>query len=345
METLQPKINIAGRPAPTMVGGWAQWIVINGLLALILIIHGSDSSDCWEQCFEESQRAGPGNHNAEYEQIFEMTQIFKKVVATDARTGSGASNGTAILLDTTLPHGTRDLDTEQIMTIQKKIAQILGFTLPVLTSFNPGFIVKYDDSSAWSCDDWKCLGRCDMYDVLEDEALNFKTLTSDHSIDLLDDSCEMASTAAISSTCLGTTHNIFAIAVVNSDFKTAEADYTNMDDLLFSGLDILSNFPQFDDEEMNDDQEFKFYCDKHFPKKAVVGTYTAAARTMASFPSAATNNWPGYTQVTYSPSMKLAAEKIANCMHKSCCSNQRSFNSTKGECSKLSKGSVSHYTL
>ena len=38
-----------------------------------------------------------------------------------------------------------------------------------------------------------------------------------------------------------TTHNTFAIAIVNSDFKTAEADYTNLDDLLFSGLDILSD--------------------------------------------------------------------------------------------------------
>lgn len=327
-----------------MVGGWARWILINGLLALIL--DSTQGSDCWELCFEESQRAGLG-HDAEYEQIYELTQILKKVVATDARTGTGASNGTALLLDTTLPYGTRDMDTEQITTIQNKIAQILGFTLPVLTSFNPGFIIKYDDTAAWSCDDWKCLGRCDMYDVLEDEALNFKTMASDNTVDLLDESCEMASTAASTSTCLGSTHNIFAIAVINSDFKTAEADYTNMDDLLFSGLDILSNFPQFDDEDMHDHQEFKFYCDKHFPKKAVVGTYTAAARTMASFPSAATNNWPGYTQVTYSPSMKLAAERIAKCMHTSCCSNQRkdeTINNT-GECSKLSKGSVSHYTL
>jgi len=337
---------MTARPAPTMVGGWAsQRIMIYGLLALILIIPSTDSSDCWELCFEESQR-GPGN--AEYEQIFELTQIFKKVAATDAKTGSGASNGTAFLLDTTLPRGTKDSDTDQIITIQKKIAQILGFTLPVLTSFNPGFIVKYDDNSAWACDDWKCLGRCDMYDILEDEASNFKTLTSDSDIDRLDDSCEMASTAATTSPCLGTTHNIFAIAVTNSDFKTAEADYTNMDDSLFSGLDILSNFPQFE-EDMNDepDPEFKFYCDKHFPKKAIVGTYTAAARTMASFPSAATNNWPGYTQVTYSPSMKQAAENIANCMHRSCCgsNNPRQVKTINGECSKLSKGYISHYTL
>ena len=37
------------------------------------------------------------------------------------------------------------------------------------------------------------------------------------------------------------THNMFAVALVNSDFKTAESDYRNMEDTLISaGLDILS---------------------------------------------------------------------------------------------------------
>jgi len=327
-----------------MVVGWAPWMIVFGILALT--VQNTETSDCWDVCFAESQR---GPQHADYEQLFELAQVFKKVMTTDANTGSGASNGTAILLDTTLPPGTTDTDAERIMTIQKNIAQILAFTLPVLTSFNPGFIVKYDDSSAWSCDDWKCLGRCDMFNVLENEALDFKTFTSANDIDRLDDSCEMASTATTSSTCLGTTHNIFAIAVVNSEFKTAEADFTNMDDLLFSGLDILSDLPHFDDEDMiNEHQEFNFYCDKHFPKKAVVGTYVAAAQSMASFPSATTNNWPGYTQVTYSSSMKLASEKIANCMHTSCCNSNRRKreinNSTAGECSKLSKGYITNYT-
>ncbi len=37
------------------------------------------------------------------------------------------------------------------------------------------------------------------------------------------------------------THNIFAVAIVNSNFKKAESDYTQLDDtLLSSGLDILN---------------------------------------------------------------------------------------------------------
>jgi len=187
---------------------------------------------------------------------------------------------------------------DRTTTIQKKLAQVLAFTLPVLTSFNPGFIVKYDDSSAWSCDGWKCLGRCDMYDVLEEEHSNLRHFADSNTLDQLDDSCELASAATTSSTCIGTTHNTFAIAIVNSDFKTAEADYTNLDDLLFSGLDILSDFPHLDDDDIGakDHREFNYYCDKHFPKKAVVGTYLAAASSMASFPSATTRTWPGYTQ-------------------------------------------------
>ena len=46
-------------------------------------------------------------------------------------------------------------------------------------------------------------------------------------------------------------------------------------------------------------QEFNYHCDKHFPKKAIVGTYSASARTLAEFPSATTNNWPGYSQVYF----------------------------------------------
>ena len=38
------------------------------------------------------------------------------------------------------------------------------------------------------------------------------------------------------------THNTFAVALVNSDFKIAEPDYRNMEDTLISvGLDILSD--------------------------------------------------------------------------------------------------------
>ena len=55
-------------------------------------------------------------------------------------------------------------------------------------------------------------------------------------------------------------------------------------------------FDSVDFAEVNS-QEFNYYCDKHFPKKAIVGTYTASARTLAEFPSATTHDWPGYSQV------------------------------------------------
>ena len=76
-----------------------------------------------------------------------------------------------------------------------------------------------------TCDDWKCLGRCDMYLTLETE---FQDYTTTDDIDLviikkflvyftlyknkltvyffylkLDDSCELASVAATTSTCYG----------------------------------------------------------------------------------------------------------------------------------------------
>ena len=57
--------------------------------------------------------------------------------------------GTMLLLDTTLPAGTDRIDTENTISIQKRIGQILALTLPMLTSFNPGYLVKFDERSAW----------------------------------------------------------------------------------------------------------------------------------------------------------------------------------------------------
>lgn len=330
-----------------MVGRWVRWNKKSlGLLLLLclllnqgLLVYGSD---CWETCFAEAER---GSEHAEYEQIIGLLQSFKKALSTDARTGSGASNGTALLLDTTLPTGTDRIDANNVISIQKRIGQILAITLPMLTSFNPGYLIKYDENSAWSCDDWKCLGRCDMHQVLERETDQFTTFASDDvNSDMLDESCELASFAASTSTCSGSTHNMFAVALVNSDFKTAESDYRNMEDTLISaGLDILSEFDSIDFAEVNS-QEFNYYCDKHFPKKAIVGTYTASARTLAEFPSATTHDWPGYSQITFSSAMRKASDRISNCMHSLCCSN-RQFNDEiltgSGSCSRFSNGKMS----
>ena len=103
-------------------------------------------SDCWEGCFSTAER---GLQHPEYEQIIGLLQSFKKAMITDANSGTGTSNGTAILLDTSLPSGTDREAHENVQNIQKRLGQILALSLPMLSNFNPGFLVKYDENSAW----------------------------------------------------------------------------------------------------------------------------------------------------------------------------------------------------
>lgn len=126
-----------------MVGRWAGWITLYGLLLLNTL---ATCEDCWETCFNELER---GQQSAEYEHLIGLIQSFKKAMMTDANTGVGTSNGTAILLDTTLPDGTDRIDSDYVQSIQKGIGQILALSMPMLTNFNPGFLVKYNDKSAW----------------------------------------------------------------------------------------------------------------------------------------------------------------------------------------------------
>lgn len=327
---------------------WAKWIWIYGLTTLLLFSFGlGHAADCWEHCFSESER---GLEHAEYEQVLGLLHSFRKALATDANTGVGASNGTAILLDSTLPDGTDRSELEQTASIQKRIGQILSFSMPMLTNFNPGFLVKFDRSSAWSCDDWKCLGRCDMFEVLEKEASELIASENHASFNLngedrLDESCEMASLAALESTCSTPTQNIFAVAIVNGNFKIVESDFTTFEDaIISSGLDLIhENHQEYNFDE--DTEEFNFYCDRHFPKKAIVGTFNAAADRLAQFPSASLNDWPGYTQITYSSAMKRATDRISNCMNSSCCYNRPKPgpNDPNGSCLKFTKGQTSAY--
>ena len=41
-------------------------------------------------------------------QIFQVVTTFRQAMTTDANTGSGTSNGTVFLMDTTMPTGTDD---------------------------------------------------------------------------------------------------------------------------------------------------------------------------------------------------------------------------------------------
>jgi len=117
------------------------------------------------------------------------------------------------------------------------------------------------------------------------------------------------------------------------------------DTLISAGLDILSDRDLVNFGEINS-QEFNYYCDKHFPKKAIVGTYSASARTLAEFPSATTFDWPGYSQITFSSTMRKATDRISSCMHKSCCANRFSDYdydpmTSSGSCSRFSDGQLS----
>jgi len=331
-----------------MVGRWPDRIGLYGILLFNLIICPFVCCDCWESCFVPSER---NEFTVEYEKIFQVVTTFRQAMTTDANTGSGTSNGTVFLMDTTMPTGTDDSTGYFSYTIQKRLAQILAFTLPITSSFNPGFFVHYDGKHSWTCDDWKCLGRCDMYLALESE---FQDYTTTDDIDLLDDSCELASLAATSSTCYGTTHNIFAIAVTNSAYKTrATEERGDLDDdeSNFS-LDLLTQFGGIEDTyfEMDDETpEFNSYCENHFLKKAILGTLQADSQSMGPFPSASTSYWPGYTRISNSLKMVDATNKLSRCLHSSCCSN-RSKRSTMdpeinffGNCAQFRNGKTMYY--
>lgn len=162
-----------------MVGRWPDRIGLYGILLFNLIICPFVCCDCWESCFVPSER---NEFTVEYEKIFQVVTTFRQAMTTDANTGSGTSNGTVFLMDTTMPTGTDDSTGYFSYTIQKRLAQILAFTLPITSSFNPGFFVHYDGKHSWTCDDWKCLGRCDMYLALESE---FQDYTTTDDIDLM----------------------------------------------------------------------------------------------------------------------------------------------------------------
>jgi len=327
-----------------MVGRWATWTGLYGILFLNITFATLVYSDCWESCFAPSQRK---EFTREYEQIFQTVTTFRQAMTTDANTGSGTSNGTVFLMDTTMPNGTDNTDGFFAFSIQKRLAQILAFTLPITSSFNAGFIVHYDGKHSWTCDDWKCLGRCDMYLTLETE---FQDYTTTDDIDLLDDSCELASVAATSSTCYGSTHNIFAVAITNSGFKTAATEVDNWveaDDSILS-LDLLTQFggaenTYYDMEENS--PEYNSYCDSHFLKKAIVGTLQADSLSMGSFPSASTANWPGYSQIANTQRMVDATKQIAQCLHSNCCSNRskRTVFENFGNCAQFKNGQTMYY--
>ena len=71
------------------------------------------------------------------------------------------------------------------MELQKKLSQILSFTIPNTLSINPLFFVKFDGTKSWYCYEWACLGRCDAYAKLETEFGNFSAETNRDDIDLV----------------------------------------------------------------------------------------------------------------------------------------------------------------
>jgi len=86
-----------------MVGGWRLWILfVQGILLLAIDWRGlAQGPDCWETCFEPANRND--QYKNEYKDIMDMISNIRSAAATSGGTGTGASNGTAFLMDTTVP--------------------------------------------------------------------------------------------------------------------------------------------------------------------------------------------------------------------------------------------------
>lgn len=81
-----------------MVGGWTFYLI---QVLLVFIWPACQGQDCWESCFSPELR--DDQYKDEYREIMELISNLRSVSATSGGTGTGATNGTAFLLDTSAP--------------------------------------------------------------------------------------------------------------------------------------------------------------------------------------------------------------------------------------------------
>jgi len=289
---------------------------------------GKTQEDCWDACF------GPGlrddQYKDEYREIMELITNIRLASATGAGTGTGASNGTAILLDTSIPSSTSDPKKILVLSLLRKLAQILSFAMPNTKSINPLFFIKFDGSRSWYCYEWACLGRCDAYAKLETDYGEFSSESgSKKSRDLADDSCKAAANvmdieeenmdAGNHIACHDFTYNEMVIAIVNSPFTTPASngctDQNKEEQNAIHQLDGRGGYDEFLDPQAG----FGDWCERKFTKRAIVGTAYADEDEMESFATVSSEKWPGSTYLREDEDLLAAADAIATCMNEQCC--------------------------
>ena len=115
----------------------------------------------------------------------ELVTDMRLAASTSGGTSSGASNGTAFLLDTSIPESASAEKQALVLELTRRLTQILAFSMSSTLSFNPLFFTKFDATRSWFCYEWACLGRCDAFEKLETEFDQFSAGTPSDSIDLV----------------------------------------------------------------------------------------------------------------------------------------------------------------
>lgn len=298
---------------------------------------GLTQEDCWETCFGPELR--DDQYKDEYRDIMELITNIRATSATGGGTGTGASNGTAFLLDTSFPDSASESKQTLVLSLTRKLAQILSFAMPNTKSINPLFFIKFDGSRTWYCYEWACLGRCDAYLKLENEYGNFSSNVSQGSRDLADDSCKAAANvmdieeenvdAGNHISCHEYTYNEMVIALVNSKFTTAASsgcsEHDKEEQNTINQLDGRGGYDEFLDPL----EGFGDWCERKFSKRAVIGTLHADWDEMDSFATVSSGKWPGSTYLREDDDLLVAAEAIASCMNDQCCSAHSSETSTE----------------
>jgi len=311
-----------------MVGGWTRWIFVQSILLMAIDWRGLTTTDCWETCFEPAQRND--QYKDEYRDIMKLISNLRGAAATSGGTKAGASNGTAFLIDTTIPDSASATKQSLVLDLSRKLSQILAFAIPNTLSTNPLFFIKFDGTKSWYCYEWACLGRCDAYTKLEDEFGNFTSATNKKDIDLLDDSCKAAANvmdiddenidADNHIACHRFTFNEMVIALVNSPMQTASSTGCTKQDSAeqdtIKDLDGKGGFEEF----LEDSSGFGDWCERKFAKRAVVGTLYADEDEMEGFATVNSGSWPGSTFLRENEDLLAAVEAIAACMNTECCS-------------------------
>jgi len=326
-----------------MVGGWRLWIlIVQGILFLALDWRGlaQEGPDCWETCFEPANRND--QYKDEYRDIMELISNLRAAAATSGGTGTGASNGTAFLIDTTVPDSASGTKQTLVLDLSRKLSQILAFAMPNTLSTNPLFFIKFDGTRSWYCYEWACLGRCDAYYKLENEFGNFTAATDKKDIDLLDDSCKAASNvmdidddnldADSHIACHRFTFNEMVVAMVNSKMQTARtigcAEQDSAEQDTINALDGRGGFEEF----IDDYSTFGDWCEQKFAKRAVVGTLYADEDEMEAFATVSNDKWPGSTYLREDEDLLAAADAISTCMNTQCCAGHVAVPSTSDTC-------------